>query len=188
DIVICPPYLSMVVLDGLLRDSHVELGAQNVSHFKNGAHTGEISAEMLKQHCSYVIIGHSERRRQFGETNEMVNEKVLRAIEAELQPIVCISNEEELAALAGIKAKQKNWIVAFEPIEAIGTGEPSDPETVAQMVKKIRKQLGSVVVLYGGSVDETNIKKYLQVSDGALIGGASLDPNSFLEICRVVNN
>jgi triosephosphate isomerase len=187
DVVLCPSFISLPVLDGLLRDSGIALGAQNVAATKSGAHTGEISAEMLAPHAQYVIIGHSERRREASETLEMVNEKIKRTVEAGLQPIVCISNEEELQALTKIDATAIQWIVAFEPLEAIGSGKPSDPEEVTTMVKKIKKILKGSRVLYGGSVDLENIQVYLKVSDGSLVGGASLDPRNFLDLCTIAS-
>ena len=187
DVVICPSYVSLPVLDGLLRDSGVALGAQNVASTKNGAHTGEVSAEMLAPHVQYVIIGHSERRREHGESLEIINQKIKLAAEAGLQPIVCISNEDELQALTEVGVKVAHWIVAFEPLEAIGSGKPSDPEMVTSMVKKIKKQLKGCRVLYGGSVDLENIKTYLAVSDGSLVGGASLDPRNFLDLCTIAS-
>src|SRR5690606_19504190 len=112
DVVLCPSFISLPVLDGLLRDSGVALGAQNVAATKNGAHTGEVSAEMLAPHVEYVIIGHSERRREAGETLEQVNDKIKRAVEVGLQPVVCVSNEQELAALQQVKIKAMQWIIA----------------------------------------------------------------------------
>lgn len=186
DVVLCPSFISLPVLDGLLRDSGIALGAQNVSSLKNGAHTGEISAEMLAPHVEYVIIGHSERRREAGETPDVINAKIKRAVEVGIQPIVCISNEEELAALSPVAKTVKNWVTAFEPIEAIGSGQPADPDQVSAMVKKIRRAVGGRVI-YGGSVDLENIRTYLKVSDGALPGGASLDPRNFLDLCTIVS-
>jgi triosephosphate isomerase len=187
-VILCPPYPSLALMEGLLQDTRVGLGAQNVAVWTDGTYTGEVSASMLASLCGYVIVGHSERRKLLGETVEIINNKLRRVAEAQLQPIVCVSNEEELTALAEVKDLFTTWIVAFEPIEAIGTGQPSDPKSVEQMTKTIRKMLGKkTIVLYGGSVAEDNIKTYLKVSDGALVGGASLDPQQFLRLCEVVD-
>jgi triosephosphate isomerase (TIM) len=183
-VVLCPSYVSLPVMDGLLRGSKVRLGAQDVSAKKNGAHTGEVSASMLTPHCQYAIVGHSERRKGMGETPEMVNDKIKRSVEAGLQPVVCVSNEAELEALAPLVEKVEHWIIAFEPIEAIGTGQPSDPKAVQKMVRRIKHAMGGKV-LYGGSVDLENIRAYLAVSDGALVGGASLDARNFMDLCLV---
>ena len=164
------------------------IAAQNCYIKESGAFTGEVSATMLSScETDYVIIGHSERRREHGESLEIINQKIKLAAEAGLQPIVCISNEDELQALTEVGVKAAHWIVAFEPLEAIGSGKPSDPEMVASMVKKIKKQLKGCRVLYGGSVDLENIKTYLAVSDGSLVGGASLDPRNFLDLCTIAS-
>lgn len=187
EVVLCPSYVALPVLDGLFKDTRVKLGAQNVSAWKNGAKTGEVSAEMLKPHCQYIIIGHSERRLHCAESLTMVNDKVKRVVQASLTPIICVSNESEIEALMELDDKLADAVVAFEPLEAIGSGQPSDPKTVDAMVKLIKKRLGVSKVLYGGSVDQGNIRTYLKVSDGALIGGASLVAKDFLALCQSVN-
>ena len=118
-----------------------------------------------------------------GETDEQVNRKVRRAVEAGLQPIVCVSNMQELESLESVKNKVSQWIIAYEPLEAIGSGQPSKPKDVEVMVKAIKKKFKKSRVLYGGSVDLENVKTYLKVSDGSLVGGASLDPRNFLDLC-----
>jgi triosephosphate isomerase len=187
EIVLCPPYISLALMEGLLQGTRVRLGAQNVSSWKDGAYTGEISATMLAGHVSHAIVGHSERRKYFSETLEQINEKIERLAAVNIQPIVCVSNEEELNSLAELKDKVESWVVAFEPLEAIGSGKPEDPEAVEIFAQKIRKLLGKQTrVLYGGSVDEKNIGRYMAVSDGALVGGASLDPKQFVILCEAV--
>lgn len=186
---ICPPLPWIPVLDGLLRNSRLHLGAQDVSAWKSGAYTGQVSATMLANHCQYVIIGHSERRHYCAETNDQVNDKVLQAIEAKLIPVVCVSNLQEIQALAKIKTKAKHWLIAYEPLEAIGSGQATDPAQVKSMVATIRQHLGrSTLVLYGGSVTADNIASYAKVCDGALVGGASLDPQSFISLCQALSN
>ena len=188
DVVLCPPFLSLAVMEGLLRGTRVKLGAQTVSDHKNGAFTGDVSASMLAGHCEYVIVGHSERRRGHQETMEQINDQVVRCVEQKLQPVVCISNEDELASLKQIKDKLATWIVAYEPLSAIGTGNPADPESVIAWVKRIKSALGkSTVVIYGGSVDASNVRDYLAISDGVLPGKASLDPQGFLALCQAAN-
>jgi triosephosphate isomerase len=187
EVVLCPPFTALAVLEGLLRGTKVRLGAQNVAAWKDGAYTGEVSAAMIVAHCQFVIIGHSERRKM-AETTELVNSKIRRASEVGLRSIVCISNETELEALALVKDKVDQWIVAFEPLEAIGSGKAEDPETVKQMIKTIRRHLGSGTrVLYGGSVTADNVREYVRLCDGALVGGASLDPEGFLALCQQVD-
>lgn len=187
EVVLCPPFTSLAVIEGLLRGTRVRLGAQNVAAWKEGAYTGEVSAMMIAPHCQFAIIGHSERRKM-GETPELVNSKVKRAVDAGLRPIVCISDELELQALATIKDRNAAWIVAFEPLGAIGSGKAEDPESVGQMVKLVKKYMGSGTrVIYGGSVTAENIRQYIPLCDGALPGGASLDPHGFLALCQRIN-
>jgi triosephosphate isomerase len=170
-----------------LRGTRVRLGAQNVSAWKEGAYTGEVSAEMLAPHCQFVIIGHSERRKM-GESLETVNSKVRRAVEVGLRPVVCVSNEEEIQSLSTIKDKNNAWIVAFEPLGSIGSGKPEDPAVVKEMIRLIKRYLGaSTRVIYGGSVTAENVRHYVPLCDGALPGGASLDPEGFLALCQRVN-
>ncbi len=183
--VICPPFPWVSVLDGLLRNSQLQLGAQDISVAKEGAYTGQVSATMLAPHCQYVIIGHSERRKLCQETPEQVNEKIKRALEHKLQPIVCVSDMAEVEALLPLQPKVNHWIIAFEPLTAIGSGQPSDPSTVKDMVSQIKKTLGkSAQVLYGGSLNPDNIGQYTALCQGALVGGASLDPQSFIQLCQ----
>jgi triosephosphate isomerase len=185
DIVLCPAYPAVGLLDGLLRGTRVALGAQDVAAWDEGSYTGEVSAKMLAGHCHYVIVGHSERRRLLGETQDMISEKIQRAHEAGLQPVVCVSQEAEVDALVPLKSSIQTWIIAFEPLEAIGTGKPSDPATVAAFNTMVRKKLGrGTRVIYGGSVDAGNVRAYLAVSDGVLPGKASLDPQGFLALCQ----
>lgn len=187
EVVLCPPFTSLAVVEGLLRGTKVRLGAQSVSAWKEGAYTGEVSAAMIAPHCQFSIIGHSERRKM-GETPETVNSKARRAIEEGIQPIVCVSNEAEVTALLEIKSKLNDWIIAFEPLEAIGSGKPEDPAEVKDMVKVIKKHMGSATrVIYGGSTNADNIRDYVPLTDGALVGGASLDPHGFLALCQKVN-
>jgi triosephosphate isomerase len=209
--VICPPATALPALAGLLRGTGIGLGAQNMHWEAKGAFTGELSAAMVKEWCGYVIIGHSERRGLFGETDEMVAKKVKAALAAGLVPIVCVGEtltENEAgqtdavvrrqmnAAFAGLTPDQAAAaIVAYEPVWAIGTGRAAHgPDANAVVSQSIRAVLAAACgekvaagtrVLYGGSVTPANIAEFLSEPDidGALVGGASLKPD-FVEIVR----
>ena len=185
EVVLCVPFTSLSIAEGLLRETRVGLGIQNVAAWKEGSYTGEIAASMVAGHCQYVLLGHSERRRWLGETSQMIKDKVECALAVGLKPIVCVSSEEEIAALAPVKDTVPPIIIAFEPLEAIGSGKPSDPDEVRRFNKLIWQYLGSDTrVIYGGSVDETNVSQFIKVCDGVLPGKASLDPGQFLALCR----
>jgi triosephosphate isomerase len=209
DIVLCAPFTALYPLKNELEESHVHLGAQNMSWADQGAYTGEISAQMLLDvACTYVIIGHSERREMFSETNESVNQKVQKALAVGLTPILCVGEnlnvrEEGKAedyvrsqvrqSLANIPpADLSRIVIAYEPIWAIGTGKTASDKDAQDMCASIRSTLkdlmGSgaeqVPILYGGSVKVENIAGLMAEPDidGALVGGASLDPLSFAKI------
>ncbi|EKD76661.1 MAG: Triosephosphate isomerase [uncultured bacterium] len=201
DIVVCGPFTTLATLRGVLAHD-IGVGAQTMHQAEKGAFTGEISASMLLElGCSYVIIGHSERRQYFGETDTTVHEKILTALRYGLIPIVCVgellaqrqNNETEQvvttqvqAALAGLTAEQiTELVIAYEPIWAIGTGLAATPEqaqTVHALIRKLTSP--STPILYGGSVTPDNIKSLMTQPDinGGLIGGASLDVQKFLQI------
>jgi triosephosphate isomerase (TIM) len=212
EIVVCPPYIDLCVAVEVSRDSNVNIGGQDLFWEKEGAYTGEICPGMLLDiGCTHVIIGHSERRQYFGETDDMVNFKLKAALEAGLAPIVCIGEvlEEREAnltedvlrrqclrafhAISGKKAAK--LVVAYEPVWAIGTGKTATPQLAAEAHLLIRgeaaKAFGdefsqSLRVLYGGSVKPENVKALMAEAeiDGALVGGASLDPKSFAAIVK----
>ena len=214
DIVVCVPSVDIAAAIKGFKDARVSVGAQNVFYEKNGAYTGEVSADMLKDlGVKYVIIGHSERRQYFGETDLTVNRKVLSALEAGLHPIICVGEtleQRELgitmelialqvkSALAGVPAeKLRKCVIAYEPVWAIGTGKTPTPEDVEEVHAAVRKvlakKLGKGVankmrILYGGSVKPSNAKEFLSLPDvdGALIGGASLKAQDFLAIAKSV--
>jgi len=213
NIVICPPYTSIVSAAGILKNSSINLGSQNISHESSGAYTGEISADMLSPYCKYVIVGHSERRTMYGETNNIINLKILRAIESDLIPILCIGenieqrnqgdldstlNEMLESALQNVK-NCNQLVVAYEPLWAIGTGTAASPELANQACNKINnflmkyfnktKKEISTPILYGGSVSKENIKDFLMQDciDGALIGSASLNSEQFLSIIQTID-
>jgi triosephosphate isomerase (TIM) len=207
EVVVCPPYPYLAQAAQLLEGSNVGLGAQDVCQYGDGAYTGEVSARMLADvPCQYVIVGHSERRRLFYESDALVAEKFIAAQRAGLTPILCVGeslaqrdNNEALAVIgrqlnavihkAGLKAFS-HAVVAYEPIWAIGTGRTASPKSAQEAHQFIREQLGelgpSVRILYGGSVKECNAAELFAKPDidGGLIGGASLDGSEFLAICR----
>jgi triosephosphate isomerase len=210
DIVICPPFTLLAYLTDALETSNIKVGGQDLYWQEEGAFTGEVSPLMLKDAgCQYVIIGHSERRQFFGETNETVNKKIKAALKSGLTPIVCVGeNLQEREAnktfkviedhinngLAGISASDVlKLVVAYEPVWAIGTGKTATPEQAQEVHKFIRDLLkknysqevaDSVRIQYGGSVKPENITELMNKPDvdGALVGGASLKADSFSAI------
>ncbi len=210
--VVVPPYTALSGVGKALEASAIEIGAQNLYWEDQGAFTGEVSAPILKDAgCEFVIIGHSERRQYFGETNETVNKKIGAALTAELTPIMCIgeSLEERKAEKTIDKVKTQlneglqgfetdeimRIIIAYEPLWAIGTGLTATPEQAEEVHGFIRAQLSEkygnntgacAIILYGGSVKSANAYSLLKENDinGALVGGASLKADSFIEIAK----
>ncbi len=210
DIVVCPPFTSLSAMEKAVEGRNIQLGGQNCHWEEEGAFTGEISVLMLKSvGAEYVIIGHSERRKYFGETDETVNKKIKAAIEVGLVPIVCVGEilEEREAgktlevvktqvegALKGFdETYLESLIIAYEPVWAIGTGKTATPlqaEEVHKMIRDLLKELYSegfaskTRILYGGSVKPDNIEDLMKEEDidGGLIGGASLKADSFTDI------
>jgi triosephosphate isomerase len=213
EVLICPPYVYIPELAGLLDNTEIRLGAQNVSQHNSGAYTGEVAASMLKDFaCDYVIVGHSERRTLYGEGDVRVAEKFVTVQAHGMTPILCIgelleereaNNTEEVIArqldavieMAGIKAFN-NAVIAYEPVWAIGTGKTATPEQAQEVHEFIRLRLArhdhetaeTVRILYGGSVKADNAKQLFELADidGGLIGGASLVAEDFLTICHSV--
>jgi triosephosphate isomerase len=212
EIVICAPYIDISTLSCALFEKGIGIGAQNLYWEKEGAFTGEISAPMLKAiGCTHVIIGHSERRQYFGETDDSVNKKLKAALEAQLIPIVCVGEvlEEREAKLTddvlrrqctnafrGIGGDRAGTVVvAYEPVWAIGTGKTATPDMAVDAHLTIREEVATALgddlaknmrILYGGSVKPDNAKALMSQEeiDGALVGGASLDPKSFAAIVK----
>jgi len=209
DLLICPPFVDLPMAAGLLKESNIALGAQNMHWQAEGAYTGEISAAMLKDvGCSFVLCGHSERRQYFGETDETVNKKALAAIAAGLVPIVCVGEtlaQKEAgqswdAVKKQLKGSLAGWcgngklVIAYEPVWAIGTGKTATPADAQSIISQIRlnlkKEIGkiaeSVIILYGGSVKPENIKELMACADvdGVLVGGASLEAATFAAIAN----
>ena len=215
DIVLCVPAADLSAAVRAFKDSRIAVGAQNIYFEKSGAYTGEISAQMLTDlGVRYVIVGHSERRALFGETDEIVNKKVLAALDAGLNPIICVGEslaQREMgvtmelialqvkSALAGVPAEQmRRCIIAYEPIWAIGTGRTATSEQAEEVCASIRALLRakygarvarSVTIQYGGSMKPDNAAELLSHEnvDGGLIGGASLTPEALMEIVHAAN-
>jgi triosephosphate isomerase len=212
EIVVCPPFVNLHAVIEAAKGSNVAVGSQNVAWEKEGAFTGEVSAGMLTAiGCTHAIIGHSERRQYFGETDDTVNARLKTALEAGLTPIVCVGEvlEEREAGMteevlrrqcarafrkiSGTKAAK--LVVAYEPVWAIGTGKTATPQMAAEAHAIIRGEVAKAMgdelaaklrILYGGSVKPDNAKSLMSEAeiDGALVGGASLKPDSFTAIVK----
>ena len=191
EIVICPPFVYLSNLE-ISKYQNIALGSQNCFWEQKGAFTGEISAAMLKNlGCQYVIVGHSERRRLFHETNETINKKIKAALKAKLKPILCVGEISQInRCIKGISKKDiKKIIFAYEPIFAIGTGKPCDIKKAKKINFLVRKILNKdIKILYGGSVNSKNAGQYIKEAgfDGLLVGGASLKPIEFIKIVKGV--
>ena len=209
-IVLSPSFTLLDFVNSKIKKTNIKLGAQNMFFANFGAFTGEVSASMLKDvGAEYVILGHSERRQYFLEMDTFINKKVLTALKYNLKPIICVgetleekeNNESEevvklqiLSALKNVGSEElKNIIIAYEPIWAIGTGKSATSEEAEQMAKHIEIMLQNefntqikTSILYGGSVNENNIKEFVQKEHiaGALVGGASLSANTFLKLIK----
>lgn len=212
DVIVCPPYTSLETVNALVKDSDIKLGAQNMYFEEKGAFTGEISPSMLKSvGCEYVILGHSERRTIFGESNQTINKKIKTALNAGLKPIFCIGEtleereggitkevvEKQIKeGLEGIsEADFETVIIAYEPVWAIGTGRTASPEQAQEVHNFIRNLIKSIysdtaadnlIIQYGGSVKPENSSDLLGQPDidGALVGGACLKAGSFSDIIK----
>ena len=214
EIAVCSPFIYIPQVADLLNGTAVSYGAQNVSEYDSGAYTGEISAPMLKEFgCKYAIVGHSERRSIFGESDQQVAAKFMSAQKSRIRPILCVGElleERETGETQNVVAKQldavlaaagvdalKDAVIAYEPVWAIGTGKTATPEQAQEVHAFIRQRVAeqnadvasAVQVLYGGSVKPDNAKELFGQPDidGGLIGGASLDAAGFLSICCAAN-
>ena len=215
EVILCVPYTDLFYCLMNVQGTNIKIGAQNMHFAETGAYTGEVSGKMLKSiGVEYVIIGHSERRQYYNETDESVNKKIKAAFENELKPIVCvgetleereagktadiITNQTRLA-LEGLTNEQvKNTIIAYEPIWAIGTGKTATSEDANNSIISIREEIKriygedvseAVIIQYGGSVKSSNAKELFSTSDidGGLVGGASLKPDEFSKIVNYDN-
>ncbi|MCK4715717.1 MAG: triose-phosphate isomerase [Candidatus Marinimicrobia bacterium] len=214
DIILCPPYTSLFNIGEILNKTDIYLGAQNMYFEASGAYTGEISADMLKSaFCQYVILGHSERRHIFNESDNLIHKKLVVALETGLKPILCIGETLEerqsgrtvnilkkqyVAAFRNLSESQmRKCVIAYEPVWAIGTGVVATPEQASEAHKEIRSLIASqfcykmateMAILYGGSVKAENAAKIIATDDidGFLIGGASLVEEQFVSIAQTV--
>lgn len=214
EVIVCPPYTSLESVNAVIKDSPIKLGAQNMHEADSGAYTGEISAQMLKSvGCEYVILGHSERRTIFNESDELINLKVKKALSKQLQVIFCVGetlDERESGVTNKVVEEQvkkglneipeseiKNIIIAYEPVWAIGTGKTASPgqaQEVHQFIRSLVRNYYSevtaqnIIIQYGGSVKPDNASELLSQPDidGALVGGACLKSDSFIQIIKAV--
>lgn len=214
EVIICPPFTSLVIAQQLLKGSIIKLGAQDVSVHDDGAYTGEVSIKMLKSvGCEYVIVGHSERRQYFHESNDLINQKAKKVLAAGMKTIICVGETLEerekgitdnvitaqvKGVLSGLTpADLDRVIIAYEPVWAIGTGKTAttqQAEEVHQLIRKLVAQLYAwavaekLIIQYGGSVKAENAKELLNQADidGALVGGACLKADSFAAIIGAV--
>jgi triosephosphate isomerase len=210
EVAVCPTFVGLSDALKAVEGSNIKVGAQNMYHKDSGAYTGEISPAFLKaMKVEYVILGHSERRQYFGETNEEINKKVAAALTHGLKPILCVGEtleerekgitfdvikEQVQKCLAGLNEfNLEDLVIAYEPVWAIGTGRTATKEDANEVIGFIREQLKDILgeklslnirILYGGSVKSSNIKELMDMPeiDGALVGGASLDPEEFAKI------
>ncbi len=212
EIVVIPPFISIPAVQQIVAGTSIGLGAQNLADQPGGAYTGEVSAGMIAQMCQWVIVGHSERRGYYGETDEIVQRKTLLALAHGLRPIVCVGEQlqdrdasltervlttQVRGSLGGLPAERMGAVtIAYEPVWAIGTGRAAsrlDAEDAIQLIRAlVREQYGAAVsdamrILYGGSVTAANVADFMASPqiDGALVGGASLKPE-FVEIARAI--
>jgi triosephosphate isomerase len=209
--VICPPFPYLALAASLTRGTSIRIGAQDMHWEEKGAFTGEVSPLMVRDYASYVIIGHSERRAYFGETDETVNKKLRSAIEHDLLPIVCVGEtgaerqagetmnvlrRQIRGALDGVVLRGRP-VIAYEPVWAIGTGVAASPADANEAIGFIREEMSQMLdsetasairILYGGSVNANNIGDFVDQPevDGGLVGGASLDAAAFVEMVRTV--
>ncbi len=214
--VLCPPFPSLMVISQMTAGTTIGLGAQNMHWEESGAFTGEVAPAMVKEFCNYVIIGHSERRQFFAETDATVNQKVKAALKQGLTPIVCVGEtleENEAGGTAEIVKREVleglkdlnaddavKLVIAYEPIWAIGTGKAASAEQAEEIIGKIvRASLADcfgaeaaeqIRILYGGSVKGNNAAEFFNMTniDGALVGGASLKADDFIQICQAAQD
>ncbi|OGN92871.1 MAG: triose-phosphate isomerase [Chloroflexi bacterium RBG_13_48_10] len=212
EIVLCPPFTSILPVSAMLEGTDIGVGAQNMHWEESGAYTGEVSSAMVAEFCKYVIIGHSERRAHFGETDQGVNRKVKAALAHGLVPIICVGEtleENEAGFTRAVVARQvqeglddvdsasiSSVVIAYEPVWAIGTGRAATAEganqVIADIIRRVLHQMvgessaQDVRVLYGGSVKASNAEEFFRQADidGALVGGASLRASEFIPVVK----
>ncbi|NCO12654.1 MAG: hypothetical protein COZ34_04210 [Candidatus Pacebacteria bacterium CG_4_10_14_3_um_filter_34_15] len=191
DVSVAPSFVALTMVKKLVDESgkNVTLSIQDISSFPAGSYTGAISGQNLSGlKIKYAIVGHSERRKYFGETSHDVALKVGQSLQNGTTPVLCVDTEyldEQLGLID--REELEKCVVAYEPISAIGNGKNADVGTVREVKEKIKRIAGNVPVIYGGSVDEFNINEYLMVSDGVLVGTACLDADQFIRVLEVVS-
>ena len=204
EIILCPPAVWLTEIAHIIHKNinHLSLGAQNIHYMSEGEFTGEISASMIRDIAKYVIIGHSERRKNFDEDLPIISRKVAAAIDASLSPIICVGEKKQNQDSASEVVKElkeeisdvkkedyKNLIIAYEPVWAIGSEEPATPEYAARIITALREVVHfETPILYGGSVDAANVYKFVSRPeiDGVLVGRSGLKAKEFIKICRIV--
>ena len=206
EFLVCPSFVHLDLVSSIIKDSAIKLGAQDCTANEQGAHTGDISADMLASYgCEYVILGHSERRQDHGERSDLVRQKAEKALEQNLKTIICVGETEDqrdegqAMEVVGVQldksipdnATPENTVIAYEPVWAIGTGKTASLSDILEMHRFIKEELapsGNFRILYGGSVKPENASEILtlDVVDGALIGGASLKADSYLGIAKAI--
>lgn len=211
EILLCPSFPALVSVKEAVKDTNIKVGAQNVYFKDEGYYTGEVSPKMIKDYCEYVIIGHSERRQYFKETDYDINKKLKIAMSNDLKPILCIGetleqrekneqteviqNQLKIALDSITDDEMNNIVIAYEPVWAIGTGKTATPEQAEEIHILIREELEKLFdndiavntrILYGGSVNPDNIKNIMEKDDidGVLVGGASLEVDSFVKLIK----
>ncbi len=190
DLIVCAPFTNLAEANRLISQLHlpIQIGAQDVSPYPEGKHTGEITAQMLSELTRYCLIGHSERRREFGETSKVVGQKARLLLESSLTPIICLDTpylEEQIKELLNLQLPLGSCIFVYEPLAAIGTGKAADPSTAEAVASKISFLTESQCpILYGGSVTHENVSSFLnkQHIDGVLVGTDSLSVSSFVKL------
>lgn len=184
EVVICPSYLGVLQVKAALKGTDLQVGSQNVSQFPHGKYTGEVPVELLSGLVRFGIVGHSERRKYFEETNQIIAEKVKKLAEYHIKPIVCVENIKDVEELSDL-IKTRDLVIAYEPTFAIGSGTPDTPEHAGKMAQKIKLNFGEgVKVIYGGSATADNIEGFLRQTgiEGSLVGTDSLNPEDFVAL------
>lgn len=181
EVIICPSFVHLHLVKSLVEKYNLpfKLGAQDVSPFEQGAYTGAVNARQIKEFADYVIVGHIERRKNFLEDSETLSKKVKACLDNGIIPVYCIQDEKETIP-DGVS------IIAYDPLFAIGTGNPATPEDTDRIAEMLKQKNSDISVIYGGSVTSENVKSFTQMEhiDGVLPGGASLDPEKFAEIIK----
>jgi triosephosphate isomerase len=181
EIIICPSFTLLHLFKNFLQDNNlpVKLGAQNISPFSEGAYTGEVNAKQIKEFADYVLIGHSERRKNFNEEDEVLMQKTKLSLENELSVIYCVQ-EGQTNVPSGVN------VLAYEPVFAIGSGNPDTPENANKVAGELKEKNDQFIVLYGGSVNSENVNSFTKQENilGVLVGGASLEAKEFVQIIK----